>query len=67
MLLWLIQKCVEVVVAVNACVEYLAAGCNGRVLMTDIRSLPQCAVVLIEQSYTHCKVIAVYYLLSYVS
>ena len=52
-----VQRCIELVVAVDSCVEYLVTqSSDGSIHMTDIRLLPRCVVVLIELSYTHCKV-----------
>ena len=52
-----VQKCVELVIAVDSCVEYVVAQSSGcSIRMTDIQVLPRCVVVLIDVSYTHCKV-----------
>jgi len=52
----LFQRCIEMVISVDTCMDYLSTQTNSNIRMTDVQSLPQCAVVLIESSYTHCKV-----------
>jgi len=55
-----VQQCVEIVVAVDSCMDHLVTQSSSGIHMSDVQFLPQCAVVLIESSYTHCKVRGLY-------